>query len=169
MDSEASARAGSGAAARERLDRLVEKLRAQREALGAPDGPLTSDQSRSALLFTAVTAVQYARETVADAIGDLDAAAAMEVQAALAGLVESSPKPWGDSALNDLERISDRSARLLSDIWMIGRLTVAADPQSWSNEAMVQQCLQVVAEAHLAGKLRAELEGMFGSTDEPRP
>jgi hypothetical protein len=127
----------------------------------------TQSEVCAVLLASAVAAVQYARETTAVAIGNLDAEATVEVRNALDGLVETTPQPWGDSALNDLQRISDRSARLLADIWMVGRLTVAVDPQSWSNEVLVQQCLQVVAESHLAGKLRAELEGLFGTVDEP--
>ncbi len=86
---------------------------------------------------------------------------------ALERLVETSPQPWGDNALHDLGNITDRSSRLLADIWMLGRLTAAVDPQSWTTEVLVQQCLQVVAETHLTGKLRAELDGMFGETDEP--
>jgi hypothetical protein len=155
------------AAARGRLDRLIERLGAYDDVLAKLDPALPEDQLNSVLLRSAVAALQYARETAASVIGDLDATAAGEVHAALQGLIDSAPQPWGDSALNDLERISDRSARLLADIWMVGRLTVAAEPSSWSNDTMIQQCLQVVAETHLAGKLRAELDGMFGSVDEP--
>ncbi|MCW2503371.1 MAG: hypothetical protein JWO79_1655 [Actinomycetia bacterium] len=154
-------------AARARLDRLIEKLGAYDDALAGVDPPLPEGQLDSVLLRSAVGALQYARDTVAAVIGDLDAVASAEVAEALGGLIETSPQPWGDSALNDLERISERSARLLADIWMVGRLTVAAEPSTWSNDTMIQQCLQVVAETHLAGKLRAELDGMFGSTDEP--
>jgi hypothetical protein len=155
---------GSAAAARRRLARLAEQIDlCDSQLAGAP----TAAEQRSAVLNSAVAAIQYARQAAAGVFGAMDADAALQVGGALEGLVEAAPKPWGDSALNDLDRIADRSARLLADIWMLGRLTVAADPQSWSNETMVQQCLQVVAETHLAGKLRAELEGMFGSVDEP--
>jgi hypothetical protein len=167
MISDRSDRDDSVAAARRRLDRLVEKLSAQDEALARLGDESTQGEARAVLLASAVAAVQYARETAAAALGHLDADAIAEVRSALNGLVDTSPQPWGDSALNDLERISDRSAKLLADIWMIGRLTVAVDPQSWSNEVLVQQCLQVVAESHLAGKLRAELEGLFGTVEEP--
>jgi hypothetical protein len=154
-------------AARARLARLAEALGAYDEMLARTDPALPEDQLNSVLLRSAVGALQYARDTVAAVIGDLDLVANAEVREALDGLVEASPQPWGDSALNDLERISERSARLLADIWMVGRLTVAAEPSTWSNDTMIQQCLQVVAETHLTGKLRAELDGMFGSVDEP--
>ena len=152
-------------AARLRIAVLAEQLDGCDSSLAS--GALDSDAERSAILGSAVAALQYARHIAASVLGELDAEADAEIRRALDGLVDAAPKPWGDSALNDLDRIADRSAKLLADIWMVGRLTVAADPQSWSNDALVQQCLQVVAETHLAGKLRAELEGMFGSVEEP--
>ena len=152
-------------ATRDRLDRLLTEL-AGRRALLPRDG--TFEQARSAALGTAQLALQYARETVARVAGPFEPDAAAEVSAAIDRLIETSPEPWGDNALHDLGRITDRSSQLLADIWMLGRLTAAVDRQSWSTDVLVQQCLQVVAEAHLAGRLRAELDGMFGETDEPR-
>ncbi len=147
-----------------RLDRLVADLTARKPLLTGQ----SHEQARAAALGTAVLAVQYARETATRVIGDFEPDAIREISAALDQLVEDSPQPWGDNALHDLGNITARSARLLADIWLLGRLTVAVDPQSWSTDVLVQQCLQVVAETHLAGKLRAELDGMFGETDEPR-
>lgn len=161
---------GSVDAGRRRLARLAEQVGhcdaalAKLRSAGPDSDPA---EVRSAMLDSAIAALQYTRQTAACVFGAMTDDARAEVSQALDGLVETAPKPWGDSALNDLDRIADRSARLLADIWMVGRLTVAADQQSWSNDALVQQCLQVVAETHLAGKLRAELEGMFGSVEEP--
>ena len=167
MTSDESARDELLAATRTRLGRLLTDLRGREAALACDGGQLSYGQARSAALGTAVLAVQYARETVARAVGSFDRDATSEVSTALQLLVDSSPQPWGDNALHDLDNITDRSSRLLADIWMLGRLTAAVDPQSWSTDVLVQQCLQVVAETHLAGKLRAELDGMFGETDEP--
>jgi hypothetical protein len=164
MTSEDSARDELATATRARLDRLAAELHAREPQLARGH----YDQVRSATLGTAVLALQYARDTVARVIGDFEADATGEISTALDRLVEQSPQPWGDSALHDLGNITERSARLLADIWMLGRLTAAVDPQSWSTDVLVQQCLQVVAETHLAGKLRAELDGLFGETDEPR-
>jgi hypothetical protein len=151
-----------------RLHRLAEELRRRDRDLAAAGADAPYEHVRAAALGTAVLAVQYARQTVATVLGNVDAEARDAVGAALRAIVEEhQPQPWGDSALSDLDNITDRSARLLADVWMLGRLTVAADPASWSTETLVQQCLQVVAETHLAGKLRAELDGMFGETDEP--
>jgi len=165
MSSDSAARDELLTATRTRLDRLLTDLRG-RAPLLATDG-LPHDQARSAALGTAVLALQYARDTVARVLGDFELAATEEVSGTLRLLVEQSPQPWGDDALRDLGYITDRSSRLLADIWMLGRLTAAVDPQSWSTDLLVQQCLQVVSETHLAGKLRAELDGMFGETDEP--
>jgi hypothetical protein len=168
MTSDESVRDELLAATRARLDRLRTELEGRRRLLAGdrPDSAIhTSGQARSAALASAVLALQYARDTVNRVVGTLDADAAAAVAAALGGPVETAPWPWGDSALHD--RITERSARLLADIWMIGRLTAAVDPQSWSTDALVQQCLRVVSETHLAGKLRVELDGMFGETDEP--
>lgn len=162
MTVDESARDELLATTRTRLDRL----RADLQDRGAQT-VFTYDQARSAALGTAVLALQYARDIAARVVGDLESDATVEVSAALEGLIESSSHPWGDTELHDLGNLTERSSRLLADIWMLGRLTAAVDPQSWSTDALVQQCLQVVAETHLAGKLRAELDGMFGETDEP--
>jgi hypothetical protein len=163
MTVDESARDELLATTRARLDRLQADLH-KRDAQPAP----TYEAARSAALGTAVVAVQYARDITARIVGDLAADAAAEVSAALDGLVECPSHPWGDTELSDLGNLTERSSRLLADVWMLGRLTAAVDPQSWSTDVLVQQCLQVVAETHLAGKLRAELDGMFGETDEPR-
>jgi len=155
------------ASAHARLDHFIEDLRGRCSVLA---GGGSDPQVHSTVLGTAVLALQYARETARMVLGDLGAPARAELTNALDGLVETSPETWGgDQPRTDLDNIADRSARLLADIWMLGRLTVAADPHSWSNDVLVQQCLQVVAETHLAGRLRAELDGMFGETDEPPP
>lgn len=166
MTSDPSARDELIHETRARLDRVIADLQTREALLGG--GALTTfEQARSTALGTAVLAVQYARETVAKVIGDFEDEAAEEVFLALRQLVDTSPQPWGDSALNDLGNITDRTARLVSDIWMLGRLTAAVDRQCWSSDVLVHQCLQVIAETHLTGKLRAELDGLFGETDEP--
>lgn len=146
---------------RARISILIAQMRERQNDLAA------TDNCTSAALGSAVLAIQYARQTMASVVGELEAEAQAKVESAIQELVDTSPEPWGDNALNDLGNITERSARLLSDVWMIGRLTAAVDPHSWSSDALVQQCLQVVAETHLAGKLRVELDGMFGETEEP--